>query len=102
MGDDGTKLLLRSSGWSALTEATDINNDARRMIERINGEALFHNDAKPVTLGAVRRFASDGKLEPIVFVATATLNVMLGRVRGRATATTGAGPNVVTETRLQK
>ena len=63
------------------------------MIERINGEALLiHSDARPVSLGDLRRFGPDGKLEPTLFAATGFVDASLGRMRGRAIAVTGKGP----------
>lgn len=103
--DDGLKTILRSVDWANLTEASDVVRDARRILNRLNGEALLlHSDAKPLSLGQVMRFGPDGKREPILFAATAQFQVTLGRVRFRATATTGKPevPNTPRESLIQK
>jgi hypothetical protein len=70
--EDGVIPILHSVTWKNLSEASQVIQDAMRIIERLNGVALLiHSDAQPVKIGQVMKFDSDGKRKSIIFGITA-------------------------------
>ena len=100
-GGDG--LVLRSKAWANLTEARDVHMDADRILERLHGEALLYDpDSTRVLPGGVFNFHDDGRKDAIAVLHAAELKVTLGRMRARATGTTGGPPPPPSETDTQK
>jgi hypothetical protein len=103
--DTGNKFtLVRTAAWATLTDAADVTRDAERMIERLNGAArLIHEDARPLTAGAVFKFDATGKRIPFLFAATGHIRLSGGRVRGRVQAITpGKPPPPPAESNIQR
>jgi hypothetical protein len=62
--------LLRSKSWENLSKASHVYQDAERIIERLNGEALlFHDDARPIKLVRVMKFDINGNREGLTVEA---------------------------------
>lgn len=98
-----TGLVLRSHAWANLTEARDVYMDADRILERLHGEALLYDpDATRVRPGGVFRFHSDGRRDTVAVVITGEMNITLGRMRVRATGTTGGLPLPPSESETQR
>src|SRR3954451_2463869 len=82
--DTGNKFtLIRTRAWATLSDAADVTRDAKRVIERLNGAGrLIHEDARPLTVGAVFKFDAAGKRIPILVAGTGS-SQSRSRVRGR-------------------
>lgn len=94
-------LLLRSRNWKDIQTASEMMNDARRLVDQINGAHLVGQpDARPISHGITLRFTSEGKRVPIIISATATIT--LGGFRSRARLSTGATPSAPVQSSMQR
>lgn len=100
--EKGTMLLLRSSGWHAITDSSIVLEQAARMIERLNGaELLVFDDARPVAMGQIILFNDDGTRSPVVVAATGHLTLRGARMRGRAVVISDEPPPPPKPSQLQ-
>lgn len=85
-----TLLLLRSRAWERLENSSEMMDDARRLLEIINGaHRVAHPDARPIAGGITFRFNQHGQPLPVTITGTMSL-VEFGdriRVRGRLGST---------------
>lgn len=91
--DDGSvRLILRSSAWAAAMDSSEVHERATRLVERINGAKLIiHRDSRPIVLGLVLKFRSDGTRDNIIFAATAYARAT-ARARARAEVISATPP----------
>jgi len=90
-----------------LSQASHVFQDAARIIERLNGEALLvHSDAQPIKLGQVMKFDLNGKRQLILFAITGEFQITVGnaraRVKARGTGVTNGPPSPPQESDLQR
>ncbi len=78
-----TQILLRSANWQTLTTAEEVEADAKRVIDRLNGEMLLLlRDASPISKGnGAIQFGPKGERHIQMIVAGGMLNIEIGRVR---------------------
>lgn len=84
--NDGERamLLLRSQTWANLETTGEMMDDARRLLELINGaNCVAHSDARPLVPGITLRFDPNGNRLPIVIAATGNITLRGVRARGR-------------------
>lgn len=90
--DGRSVLLLRSHGWMKLQSGAEVVEDARRLIDQINGaHIVVQSDARPVSFGITFRFDSEGNSLPVVIAAVGHIRMSGGRAHGRL-MNTPAGP----------
>lgn len=100
---DEQKLVLRSHAWKRLNSAEEVHMDAARILERLHGQALLYDaEATRLTPGGVCQFDVDGKAHRTIIANTGKFNITLGRVRLRATGSTGNSSSPPAETETQK
>lgn len=100
---DGPRPVLRSKAWNGVKEVSVIYDDARRIVERLNGMMqVIHTDARPVKAGKALSFGPDGKRENVMYPVSASVNITLGSARVRAYATTSNALKKPSETLLQR
>jgi hypothetical protein len=78
----GSDIILRSAALDSLNSAAEVRDHAIEMISRLNGAVALSQGARPIVLGGVIEFTSDGRLNQHVFAE----GVAVGRakVRGHA------------------
>jgi hypothetical protein len=84
-------LVLRSSTWDALTVACEVNAQAGRMIDILNGaKPLQDRDSKPFIMGGLIRFDETGKRHYMLIAGAG--HFKLEGCRLRAFGVVGDGP----------
>jgi hypothetical protein len=78
-----TQTLLRSKNWETLTASEEVEADAKRVIDRLNGEMLLLlKDASPLsTANGAIKFGPNGERHISVVAAGGSINIEIGRAR---------------------
>lgn len=83
-------LLLRSQSWFELQEASEVIEDAGRILDRVHGAMLLLDPAaQPLSVAGICRLDANGDRAPIIFAATGHVKLSMGRVRALGSVMSG-------------
>lgn len=101
VSSEGAMLLLRSRSWKGMQTTGEMMDDARRLLDHINGAHLVgQDDAVPISHGATLRFDSVGQRLPVTL--SATIDITFGQARMRGRMSTSAQPAEPTASIMQQ